>query len=121
MRKKLLVWFFLLGGGYLIVVLSRDLWRILSVKNRIIEAEQQVEELRQRQIRLKQEVEEVKSEEFVEKEARDKLLLAREGEVVVLLPPSGGMENGTHAADSTSSLQAGSGQEWKQGGRGEFR
>ena len=84
---------FLLGGIYLIVILSRDLWQILSAKNRITDAEEQVEKLEEEQVKLEEQLKLVETDEFVEREARDKLLLAKEGEVVVLLPPGGGIEN----------------------------
>lgn len=92
MRKKVFFLAFLVGGVYLIVILSRDLWRILGSRKRIETAAKRVEELEQEQAGLKAELDAVDDAGFVEKEARDKLLLAKEGEVVVLLPKQ--IENG---------------------------
>lgn len=86
MRKKITFTLFLLGGFYLIVLLSRDLWHILGAKNRVIEAEQQVVELKNEGAGLEKQLEVVGTDEFIEKEAREKLMMGREGEVVVLLP-----------------------------------
>jgi len=86
MRKKVFFLAFLVGGIYLIVVFTRDLWRVLSSRNRVVEAEDKVTRLQERQVELEKELTEVESEGFVEREARDKLLLAKEGEVVVLIP-----------------------------------
>jgi len=86
MRKKIAFWILSIFGVYLIIVLSRELWRILGTSSRFEVAEEKVEQLTLEQEELKQELAESETDAFVEKEARDKLLYAREGEVVVLLP-----------------------------------
>lgn len=48
--------------------------------------EGKVEELRVKNKELKEKLEYVKSSEFVEKEARDRLNMAKEDEVIVVLP-----------------------------------
>lgn len=92
---------FLLGGIYLIVILSRDLWQILSAKNRITDAEEQVEELEEERVKLEEQLKLVETDEFVEREARDKLLLAKEGEVVVLLPEEIAVQEGPAFVESS--------------------
>ncbi len=47
---------------------------------------EEVEELTLKNKELKERLEYVKSEEFVEKEVRDKLNMAKENEVIVVLP-----------------------------------
>lgn len=92
MRKKVVLPVVLIGGLYLIVVLSRDLWQVLGSRSRISEAEEQVKILEKEQREFKDELERVNADGFVEKEARDKLLLAKEGEVVLLLPQQQNLE-----------------------------
>jgi len=70
MRNKLITGILFLFGLYLIVSFSRDILDLYQ-KSKGVEKEQ---------------LEYVKSAEFLEKEAREKLGLAREGEVVVILP-----------------------------------
>ena len=60
-----------------------DLWQ---KKNLIGKAQQELTYEKQKNHVLKSQVSHVESREFIEKEARDKLLLAKEGEQQVLIP-----------------------------------
>lgn len=73
-------------GIYLVFVFSRDLFYLLKKGERIKEMEEKAEELRIRNEDLKENLEYVQSDEFIEKEARDKLSMARENEVIVVMP-----------------------------------
>lgn len=81
-------------SGYLLIlfvlVLSLSLYRNLSRIKRsnqeIKRVEQKVENLEGENEELQDKLEIVKSEEYVEKQLRDKLGLAKEGEIVVVLP-----------------------------------
>lgn len=86
MRRQLLRGIAILLGAYFIVSLSRDVSELLESQERIIKQEEGVNKLEQEQEELVQELEYVMSEEFVEKEARDKLLMSRPGEEVYVLP-----------------------------------
>jgi cell division protein FtsB len=66
--------------------LARSFARIKSADEKIDEARERVEELKREGEELEIKLEEVKSEEYVEKQLRDKLGLAKEGEIVVVLP-----------------------------------
>ena len=78
--------------GYYLVILVllisivRNVSRIANLNKNIQEEEQSLVSLRKKNDELKKKVEEVKSDEFIEKQARDKLGLAKEGETVVVLP-----------------------------------
>ncbi|PJE67272.1 hypothetical protein COU95_03305 [Candidatus Shapirobacteria bacterium CG10_big_fil_rev_8_21_14_0_10_40_9] len=86
MRNKLITGILFLFGLYLIVSFSRDILDLYQ-KSKGVEKEQlKLEELQIKNEELKKQLEYVKSAEFLEKEAREKLGLAREGEVVVILP-----------------------------------
>ncbi len=76
---------------FLIVVLifmslARNVMRMKRAGGRIEKAAERVEELRKENEELKKLVEEVKSDEFIEGQLRDKLNLAKEGEIVIVLP-----------------------------------
>lgn len=105
MRRRVVLLAILLGGLYLIVVLSRDLWQILGARQRLTEAEKRVEALEQEQLVLQEELKLTESEGFLEKEAREKLLVGKEGEVVVLLPPGWG-EGVTRREEEESEVEA---------------
>ena len=86
MRKRIISGLILIFSLYLIVSLSRGIIDLFQ-KEKIIEREEEgLEELRVETEKLREEYEYVQSEEFVEKEAREKLGLAKEGETVVILP-----------------------------------
>lgn len=60
---------------------------ILSADQKIAQASSRLDKLKQENERLEAEVKKGESPEFKEKQARDKLGLAREGEIVLVLPP----------------------------------
>jgi hypothetical protein len=72
---------------FLIVSMGRSTWGLLGKGDAIKEEQKHVDSLKTEQERLKAIKETVDSQEFVEKEARDKLGLAKSGETVLVLPP----------------------------------
>ena len=86
MARSLVFWLLLMSGVYLIVVLGRDLWQVLTADRRVESAVRKVEELAGRREELRKELEWVETDEFVEREAREKLMLSRPGEKTVMLP-----------------------------------
>lgn len=74
---------------FLLATLSivRSIYGLLGKDDAIDEARARVEELKREQVELIELQKEVNSAEFVEREARNRLGLAKEGEVVVILPP----------------------------------
>lgn len=80
--------------GYLIIFLFllmaisliRNIVRISQAKKRVETAEGRVESLKKENEKLKGELENIESEAYVEFQARDKLGLAGEGEIIVVLP-----------------------------------
>lgn len=86
MRKRLVTSLIIIFSFYLIVSLSREIIELIQ-KEQVIEQEQlKLEELMVETQLLKEELNYVQSEEFVEKEARGKLGLSKEGETIVVLP-----------------------------------
>ena len=81
-----------LNYAVLLIVISlffsllRNISRIKKTNLRVKEAEERVEKLREENRDLEVKLEEVQSVQFTEKQVRDKLGLAKEGEVVVVLP-----------------------------------
>lgn len=88
LRNKLVNLIILIVGLFLIVNLTRSIWELLGAGDRIKEAENQVAKLRFKNDELKKQLSQVQSPAYLEKMAREKLGLAREGEVVVILPPN---------------------------------
>lgn len=69
-----------------IVSLIRNILRINQANKEILKAEERVDEAIAENNELNVKVEELRSPEFQEVQLRDKLDLAKEGEVVVVLP-----------------------------------
>jgi len=81
-------------SGYLLVFfvltlsfsLARNVLRINKAKMRIYEVQENVGKLGEEKEKLEERLEIIEGDEFVEKQMRDKLGLAKEGEIVVILP-----------------------------------
>lgn len=92
MQKKQKLSLILINLGIILVTLFfgvsliRNVVRISKVKKEIRLAEVRVEKLKEQNEELKGRLGEVQSQAFVEKQLRDKLGLAKEGETVLVLP-----------------------------------
>jgi len=75
-------------GIILIVSLSRSILKMFKARDELKLAEQKIEELQKEAASLTEKKEFYQSEEFIEQEARNKLNMVKEGEIVVVLPPN---------------------------------
>ncbi len=82
----------ILVGIVLIISLSRDISELLEARDRLVEEQLEVARLEAEQQKLATELENVMSDEFVEREAREKLLMSKADEVVVILPEGNGVK-----------------------------
>lgn len=75
----------------LIVFLSFSLFRNISnvkkVEKKIADKEKEVQAVKKEQEDLQKKLEYTQSQEFIEKQLRDKLGMAKTGEIVLVLPP----------------------------------
>jgi cell division protein FtsB len=91
MKRTLSLLIFLLSI-LLIINLSRDIYRLYRVKERIEQTGEKLEKVEQENRQLKDKKEHYRSEDFIEKEIRDKLQMAKPGEKIVILPQNIGQE-----------------------------
>lgn len=84
--KKYFKYLVLIVSLFLLLGAGRSIVSFLGRGKTVEEAEQKLEKLKEEQARLLVLKEQVESEEFVEREAREKLGLAKPGETVVVLP-----------------------------------
>lgn len=70
----------------MLVSLTRNIVKVREAKERLKEKEEYIEKTRKENEELGQRVDIFKSEEFIEKQLRDKLGLAKEGEIIIVLP-----------------------------------
>jgi cell division protein FtsB len=68
------------------ISLVRSVTKILEAKRRIKEEAAKVEKLKAENEEIRKKIEVVQTQEYLEKQMRDKLGLAKEGEMVVILP-----------------------------------
>jgi len=92
-----------------LVVIVRQLgsvWRLVKAGDRIKQAKTELSQLESDNLQLKQRLAQIDSPEFIEKEARDKLGLGREGETILILPEQ--------SSDQKEDLASDSRPNWKQ-------
>jgi cell division protein FtsB len=73
-------------GLFIIYGSSRNILELWQQKQRVWKIQKEVKELEAKEAELKKKLEYYSSDEYVEKTAREKLLLQKEGETVILLP-----------------------------------
>lgn len=85
MRKIL---FIIIVAVFLMIInnLLRSIYDIWQKKDFVAQAEKELEQQKEKNKKLKSELSFVQTPEFIEKEARDKLLMVKKGEQKVLIP-----------------------------------
>lgn len=73
-------------GLFTVISLSRSVWRLWRKQDVVGERQVVLEREKAVNDRLKKELEEAKTPAFVEREAREKLGMVKEGETVVIMP-----------------------------------
>lgn len=86
MHFKIINWFLFLLFVLLLVSLFRSVDQFRQREGILKEAETKLQDVKQEQNDLKKQLARAESKQFIEKQARDKLNLGREGEIVVILP-----------------------------------
>ena len=86
MKRNLLLFLAVLISIVLVVNSSKRILNLRTTSQQVKESEAQLENLKKENEKLQAELKYKKSNEFAEKEIRDKLSLAKEGETVVILP-----------------------------------
>lgn len=87
MNKKRIFRILILAlGFYFIVSLVQQTLSLWRAEERIRMAQRKVEEARKKNEELAERLRYVQSDEFIEREARDKLRMGKEGETIVVVP-----------------------------------
>lgn len=86
--KKLIAIVILLVEAYLIISFSRSVWGLWQRQEEIDRQRERVGKLLQENNRLQSQLTYVRTEEFIEKQAREKLNLVKPDETVVVVPES---------------------------------
>ncbi|MCL6560745.1 MAG: septum formation initiator family protein [Firmicutes bacterium] len=88
-RSKLPTIVMLILLGYLAITFGSQLTRLSSMNRDVQNIKQQVQELQQKNAALREELRLVQSDAYVEKTAREKLGLVKQGETRVVAVPQG--------------------------------
>jgi len=80
--------------------LVRSMWDIWQKKDVISQVERQLDFQKQENQKLKSALVYFQTPEFIEKEARDKLFMAKKGEQKILIPQDSGISPGSENQDS---------------------
>jgi cell division protein FtsB len=68
------------------VSIFKNINRVMNIKKQVEVERQKVEKIKAENESLQAQIDEAQSQDFIEKQMRDKLGLTKEGEVVVILP-----------------------------------
>lgn len=69
-----------------LISLVNNIYRTFGIKKEVAKTEARLERVRAENAELERRLAEVKSQEYIEKQIRDKLGLAKPGEIVVVMP-----------------------------------
>jgi len=86
MKRRLYQLFIIVAGLFIIYGSSRNILELWQQKQRVWRMQKEVQDLEAKEAELKKQLEYYRSDDYVEKMAREKLLLQKEGETVILLP-----------------------------------
>jgi cell division protein FtsB len=86
MKSRLMGWVILIVGLVLAVKTAGNIVRLWKAGGRVSDNQNMLQTIEKENAQLKERLEAVKSEEFVEKEARDKLGYVKPGEELVIIP-----------------------------------
>jgi cell division protein FtsB len=70
----------------MLISLTRNIFKIRTVRDRLTETEGRIEKLKSENEVLGEKLDTFKSDEYIEKQLRDKLGLAKEEEIIIVLP-----------------------------------
>lgn len=84
--KKLLFFIFILISFFIINNLVRSIVTLWQKQDLVVKAQEELEAKKRENQITRQKLSQVQSVEFIEKQAREKLLLAKQGENEVILP-----------------------------------
>jgi cell division protein FtsL len=84
--KKILFFGVLIGSLIIINNLVRSTYTLLQKHNLVVQAQQELDKQKHENRDLKNKIAEVKTPQFIEEEARNKLFLSKPGEGIIVIP-----------------------------------
>ena len=87
LQNRLIRVLFFIFAGYLIISLSRSIYTVTQKESIVIEEEKRLAQVLEDKKRLSDSLQTINTSFFIEQQAREKLGLAKPGDVVVIMPP----------------------------------
>lgn len=116
MKRRLYQLSIIVIGLFIIYGSSRNILELWQQKQRVWKIQKEVKELEVKEAELKKKLEYYSSDEYVEKMAREKLLLQKEGETVIILPsPQNEIQNSNIPARSGYAAGVAGGKDQREG------
>lgn len=84
--KRILVWLSLVISGLMVIKLSKDIYKLWHVDDRIIEADQELSKLGEEEREIEERLKNINDPLEKEKQIRNTLKMAKSNEVVVVIP-----------------------------------
>lgn len=91
-KKRILLIFVIVVLSCLIVIFSKQIFKLRRAGGIVEQKEEELAVLRGRKNSLKEQLKQVESPEYIEEVAREKLGMGKEGEKIVILPRVGSNE-----------------------------
>jgi cell division protein FtsB len=88
MGRSLVKWLIVMLGWVVVIRTGMNVVRLYKAGDRVVEAQKELEGVQQRNEELKRKLALVKTPEYMERLAREKLGYGKDGEVVVVIEPS---------------------------------
>lgn len=93
LTKKLIRFVFVFLCFLLLLSVARNILRMKKVNRQLANEREAIEKIKKENEEFKKKLSEIQSQEYIEKELRDKLGLVKEGEIVVVLPDAETLRN----------------------------
>ncbi len=106
MKHNKLAWLIIAAGLFIAARQSLNIWKLWKSGEQVRIAQNQVKQAERENQQLRDRLAQIDNPEFIEKEARDKLGFAKEGETILVLPPVNQITQPTSPSDDRPS--------WKQ-------
>jgi len=85
-KKRLLAYLIMLVSLFISVKLIKDIYKLWHVEDRLLGADKELLTAKEEQLELKQQLGKIESDQWWEKQVRDKLMMARLNEEIVIIP-----------------------------------
>jgi len=85
-KKRLLAYFIMVISLFISVKLVKDIYKLWHIEDRLLEANEELLGVKEKQLELKQQLIRTEDDQWWEGQVRDKLMMARPNEKIAVIP-----------------------------------